>query len=714
MPIFHSRLYFLAGILISVVGSLGCGGAVSASPSGSETPLTTVNPAPVLSSFSPSSALAGSGAFTLTVNGSKFVPGASVLFNRKSRTTTVVSSTQLKVAILAADLSVAGSFPVTAVNPTPGGGSSNVLQFTVSPSANPVPQIFFLSPSSVVAGAATFNLRVTGQNFVSTSVVLWNGNITTTAFMNSNSLEAIIDASKVAVAGTAQVTVFNPSPRGGLSNAALFRIVNPVPVLTSLSPASVVAGSGAFTLTVNGSNFAPSASVVFNGLNSATTFLSSTQLKATILSADVAAIGTFPVTVINPAPGNGASNALQFSVTSKPAAIQHIVVIVKENHSFDNYFGQFPGANGATTGKTSTGATISLAPMTANPADCGHSWAAAKEDINGGLMNGFDKTCSSLQAYVQASPTLIPNYWAYARTYALADNMFAQDKGPSFPTHAYLFSESANNAVAIPTNVPNVRQDGWGCDAAAAGATVLSIHPDTGKQYLQPPCFTLTTMGEALDAAGVSWRIYSPQPGDYAYQWNFGSYYQNLWHGADRVKDVPVGNFCTDAASGNLPQVAWMTPPSAASEHPTASITNGESWTVQQVNCVMNSPYWSSTLILLTWDDWGGFYDHVPPPNVDFFGYGMRVPLLAISPFAKSGYIGHQLYSFDSINKTIENTFQLPCLLTDCNFTVNDLGDLLTSGAATAAKILTPQPFVVQTQPRVIDGREEAGDEDDH
>lgn len=134
---------------------------------------------------------------------------------------------------------------------------------------------------------------------------------------------------------------------------------------------------------------------------------------------------------------------------------------------------------------------------------------------------------------------------------------------------------------------------------------------------------------------------------------------------------------------------------------------------MQQVNCVMNSPYWSSTLILLSWDDWGGFYDHVPPPNVDFFGYGIRVPLLAVSPFAKSGYIGHKLYSFDSINKTIENVFRLPCLLTDCGFTVNDLSDLLTSAPAAPARILTPQPLQLQSQPRVIDGREETSDDDD-
>src|SRR3974390_423236 len=155
--------------------------------------------------------------------------------------------------------------------------------------------------------------------------------------------------------------------------------------------------------------------------------------------------------------------------------IGHVVVIFKENHSFDNYFGQFPGANGAQTGRTSAGGTVITPPMPDNPNDCSHSWQSAAKDINGGLMNGFDKTCSNLQAYVQASPSLIPNYWAYAQTYALADNMFAQLKGPSFPTHAYLFSESSNHAVALPSDIPNLLQDGWGCDAAAVGATVLSI-----------------------------------------------------------------------------------------------------------------------------------------------------------------------------------------------------------------------------------------------
>ncbi|SRR6266496_2661796 len=505
----------------------------------------------------------------------------------------------------------------------------------------------------------------------------------------------------------------SPTPGGGSSNALAFAVVNRIPILTSLSPDRNVVGSAAFTLTVSGSGFLKGATVQFNNRNCTTTYVSSTQANASILASDLTTVGVFPVTITNSTRHGGTSNPLPFTVLANVSEIQHVVVIFKENHSFDNYFGQFPGANGATTGQTSTGNTLTLAPMSANPADCPHTWQSALTDINGGLMNGFDKTCSSLQAYVQASPSLIPNYWAYAQTYALADNVFAQQKGPSFPTHAYLFSESSNDAVANPINNPNVVQYGWGCDAAAVGATVRSLDPTTGQQYYQPPCFTLTTMGDALDAAGISWRIYSPQPGQSAYQWNFGSYYQNLWYGTDRLKDVPVANFCSDAANGNLPQVAWLTPTAGYTEHPTASIINGESWTVKQVNCVMNSPYWSSTLIILTWDDWGGFYDHVPPPTVDFFGYGIRVPLLAISPFAKPGYIGHRLYSFDSINKTIEMIFRMPCLLTDCNVAVNDLSDLLTPTPTAPTKILTPQPFVHQTQPLVIDGTKEKDDDDD-
>jgi phospholipase C len=395
------------------------------------------------------------------------------------------------------------------------------------------------------------------------------------------------------------------------------------------------------------------------------------------------------------------------------AQIKNVVIIVKENHSFDNYFGLFPGANGASTGNSKTQTGIPLKAMRDNPVNCVHSWKNAHKDIDNGLMDGFYEECgNTYNAYVQAQPSLIPNYWAYAQTYGLADNFFSELAGPTFPNRMYVFAESSGNAIGQPLGVSNVIDYGLGCDAAAQGAYVNSINPDTDEEYTQPPCFDMQTMGDVLDTAAVTWRIYSPQPGKGAYQWNFGSYFSNLWHGADRVNDVPDTQFCTDAAAGQLPQVSWITPHGGDSEHPADSISNGESWTVEQINCVMNSSYWASSLILVTWDDWGGFYDHVPPPTESFFGYSMRVPLLVISPYAKPGHVGHVLYSFDSMNKEIEAIFDVPCLLTDCSSSVNDLSDMLTTTPAAPKLVLAPRPHIKQKSPHIIDGYVETDDDE--
>lgn len=391
---------------------------------------------------------------------------------------------------------------------------------------------------------------------------------------------------------------------------------------------------------------------------------------------------------------------ITLSLQGAAQSIQNVVVIVKENHSFDNYFGLFPGANGASTGKTKTG-TVPLTIMSDKPKNCVHAWATSKTDIDGGLMDGFYEGCgNTYNAYVQADESVIPNYWSYAQAYALSDNTFQQIGGPSTPAHLMLSGETSNDAVD-QTHSPSTTEYGQGCDAAAQGATIGAINPNTGKSFTESPCFTNPTIMSLLDAAGVSWRIYSPQPGTGGYGWNFGSYYQNLWYGTDRSNDVDTSQFCTDIADGNMPRVSWLTPPTADSEHPDASITNGENWTVTQVNCVMNSPYWSGSLIVVTWDDWGGYYDHVVPPVVNYFGYGIRVPLLVISPFAKPAYIGNVQYSFDSINKEIETIFNLPCLLTDCSSSVNDLSNMLTDMPSVPALVLTPRPHVEEDEKAV-------------
>jgi hypothetical protein len=272
---------------------------------------TINNPVPVATSLSPSSAIAGSGAFTLTVNGGSFVQGAVVEWGGNNRSTTFVSSTQVKASITAADVATAGTVQVKVANPAPKGGTSAGLTFTID---NPVPVATTLSPSSVTVGSAGFTLTVNGSSFVNGSTVKWKQTALTTTFVNSGKLTATVPASDVATAGTDSVTVSNAPPGGGASNALTFTVNNPVPKATSLSPSSAVAGGASFTLTVNGSSFVSGAHVLWNGANLVTTFVSAAKVTATVPVTDIAAGGTASVSVSNPSPGGGASNALTFTI----------------------------------------------------------------------------------------------------------------------------------------------------------------------------------------------------------------------------------------------------------------------------------------------------------------------------------------------------------------------------------------------------------------
>ena len=276
------------------------------------------NPVPTLSSISPTSATAGGAAFTLTANGTNFVNGAIVRWNGANRTTTFVSATQLTASITAADIATAGTKPVTVFNPTPGGGTSSAVNFTVNAS-NPVPTLSSISPSSATAGGAAFTLTATGTNFINGSVVRWNGANRTTTFVSATQLTASITAADIAVAGTFPVTIFNPTPGGGTSTAVNFTVnapSNPVPTLTSISPSSATAGGVAFTLTATGTNFINGSIVRWNGANRTTTFVSATQLTASITAADIATAGTVPVTIFNPTPGGGTSAAVNFTINA--------------------------------------------------------------------------------------------------------------------------------------------------------------------------------------------------------------------------------------------------------------------------------------------------------------------------------------------------------------------------------------------------------------
>jgi Subtilase family len=295
----------VTNVLLTVTDSKGASSQTTAN-------VTVVNP-PQITTLSPTSVLAGSGGFTLTVNGNAFAATATVNFNGIARVTTFVSANQLTAAILASDVATAGTPAVTVTNPNPGGGTSNSVAFNVN---NPVPAVTILAPNNALAGSGAFTLTVTGTNFVSTSVVNFNGVARATSFQNSTQVSATILSGDVASGGAFPVTVTSPAPGGGTSTSATFTVNNPVPTETLLAPTTANAGAAGFTLTVTGTNFVPSSVVNFNGHARVTTFVTSTSITAAILAADVATGGTFPVTVTNSAPGGGTTAALNFAVNN--------------------------------------------------------------------------------------------------------------------------------------------------------------------------------------------------------------------------------------------------------------------------------------------------------------------------------------------------------------------------------------------------------------
>ena len=258
------------------------------------------NPAPSIGAVDPTSTIAGSGAFTLTVTGSGFIPSSVVQWNGSNRATSFANGNRLTASIPASDVAGAGSASVTVFNPGPGGGSSNEVAFAI---INPAPVLASINPTSATAGGPAFTLTVSGSNFVSGSVVRWNGSDRPTTFGNSAQLSAAIPASDITAVGTASVTVSNPG--GGLSTPATFAINNPTPNITSIAPTSAVTGGDPFTLVVNGTNFVGGSIVRWNGSNRATVFVSNSQISASILASDLATGGTSSVSVLNPGPGGG-------------------------------------------------------------------------------------------------------------------------------------------------------------------------------------------------------------------------------------------------------------------------------------------------------------------------------------------------------------------------------------------------------------------------
>jgi phospholipase C len=376
-----------------------------------------------------------------------------------------------------------------------------------------------------------------------------------------------------------------------------------------------------------------------------------------------------------------------FGIKPGDFPIKHVVFVIKENRSFDQYFGRYPGADGATTGQTSDGETIDLAiPPDIEPADLGHSFAAGLIGINGGKMNGFDKinsgtgkSAARLSGYSAFTRDGMPNYWAYADRFVLADHFFTSMFGPTFPEHLYTVAAQSHQIVG---NKLSADHPGTYCDDPTENVPrfrdltpqevdeimqledeVTSFYGDRMKaiqSYWESirACFDIKVLPDVLEANGISWKYYALEN-----RWMNALQsikhvrYSDMW---SHVQDPE--NFLDDIAAGQLPEVSWLVPPDSFNEHPGEgiSVCAGENWFVDQMNALMQSEYWKDTVVVLVWDDFGGFYDHVVPPHYDVMGLGPRTPALILSPYTRAGAnpeggsIDDHVYEFSSVLRLVE------------------------------------------------------------
>ncbi|MFY9886481.1 MAG: alkaline phosphatase family protein [Candidatus Cybelea sp.] len=350
--------------------------------------------------------------------------------------------------------------------------------------------------------------------------------------------------------------------------------------------------------------------------------------------------------------------------------IQHVVILIQENRSFDNLFETFPGADGATSGKMSNGQTVRLKKSDlAFPVDLNHNWLVFLRDYDNGKMDGFSLENNGKGGYAgplpyrYVDPKQIAPYWDMARAYVLADHMFQTQGSGSYTAHQDLIR--GNTAIDANDSIIDFpSQQPWGCDSPKGTTTTLL----TTSQKLLPnagpfPCLEYRTLRDLLDAKGISWKYYSPRV-----EGSTGA----VWNAFDSIKAVRYGRqWKTNVTStssaifkhiseGTLPAVSWIVPTLPNSDHPGHHYDQGPSWVANVVNAIGESRYWKTSAIVIVWDDWGGFYDNVAPPFRDHGGgLGFRVPMLVVSPYARKGHISHTQYEFASILKFVEDNWKL-------------------------------------------------------
>jgi len=423
------------------------------------------------------------------------------------------------------------------------------------------------------------------------------------------------------------------------------------------------------------------------------------------------AIGAGAALVAACSSGTGSSSS---SRSSKGIhKIDHVVVIMQENRSFDEYFGTYPGADGI---PMKEGQPTVCLPSPAkgcekpyhDPADANgggpHNDVNVTADINGGKMDGFvEQAAEAARDCVDLTnpactnsdnPDVmgwkdardIPNYWAYAQNFVLQDRMFQPDASWSLPAHLFMVSEWSAKCTVVGdpmscTNAPQmpgipldnaVPPDfGTGAKPKAAPTTAPPTFATPGS-----PDYAWTDLTYLMHKQNVPWGYYVVEGSEPDCEddgamsciavaqnartpgiWNPLPYFTTVRENGQLQNIQSVSNFYAQAAAGALPAVSWVVPSGAVSEHPPALVSAGQAYVTSLVNAIMAGPDWESTAIFVSWDDWGGFYDHVAPPVVDQNGYGLRVPALVISPYAKKGFIDHQTLSFDAYAKFIEDVF---------------------------------------------------------
>ncbi len=358
--------------------------------------------------------------------------------------------------------------------------------------------------------------------------------------------------------------------------------------------------------------------------------------------------------------------------------IQHVVVIIQENRSFDNLFQGVPGADTRSWGYDSKGDRVPLKPIDlASFWDLQHvlsSFLLTCDGRNaypgtGCRMDGWDKepvTCGQpgqppcpykmpQYGYVPQSET--KPYFDIASQYVIADRMFASNlDGSSFISHQYIIAAQANSATNIPEGGP------WGC-GGGAGDKVPTVTKERALGPSISPCFNNQTIGDELDKLNLPWKYYASARNT-GFLWSAYQAIKHIRNGPDWKKDVvsPPTRFFTDIKKGDLGAVTWITPSCPNSDHAGCNSHTGPEWVATLVNAIGESQFWKSTAVFIFWDDPGGWYDHVPPHKVDYDGLGYRIPMLIVSPYARQGYVSHVQYEHGSILRFIEERFGLATL----------------------------------------------------